>query len=239
MSRKGVRPLEGSLRVGAGAEEAPARGRGRPRSTTADQAILAATLRMLAAHGVSGVTMEGVAAEAGVGKTTVYRRWESKTELIIAAVSVMAPAGEPPDTGTFWGDLQALADLQLERLAGTGLLTVAPRVLAEGMNDPELHQAYLDNVIDPIRGVIRTLVERGIARGELRKDLEVEPLVDLLHALPIYKIMISRGDPGSIRPVRDAFMPLLTPGLSSSSEGRASARRRSSGSSRARRARSG
>jgi AcrR family transcriptional regulator len=223
----------------AGAEEAPARGRGRPRSTSADQAILAATLRMVAADGVAGVTMEGVAAEAGVGKTTVYRRWESKTDLIVAAVSQLAPGGDPPDTGSLQGDLKTLATLQRERLAGTGLLTVAPRVLAESMNDPELHQGFLDNVIEPLRGLIRTMIERAIDRGELRADLEVEELVDLLHALPIYKILMSRGNADSIARIPDAYMPLLRPGISSSSGARASARPRSSGSSRAKRARSG
>jgi AcrR family transcriptional regulator len=197
----------------AGAEEAPARGRGRPRSEKAEQAILGATLRMVAEYGVAGTTIEGVAAEAGVGKTTIYRRWDSKTELIVAAVSQMAPRGDPPDTGSLPGDLKALADRQRERLAGTGLLTVAPRVLAESMNDPELHQGFLDNVITPLRGLIRTLIERAIERGQLRADLEVEPLVDILHAIPIYRILISRGDPDSIKQVPGAYMPLLGPGI--------------------------
>ncbi len=199
----------------AGAEEAPARGRGRPRSEQADHAILAATLRMVATHGVAGTTIEGVAAEAGVGKTTIYRRWESKTELIVAAVAQMAPGGDPPDTGTLYGDLKALAELQRGRLAGTGLLTVTPRVLAEAMNDPELHQGFLDNVINPLRGLIRLMIERALERGDLRADLEVEPLVDILHALPIYKILTSRGDPDSIAQIPDAYIPLLMPGIRS------------------------
>ena len=225
----------------AGAEEAPARGRGRPRSEAADQAILAATLKMVGAHGATATTIEGIAAEAGVGKTTIYRRWESKNDLIIAAVSQLAPPEniQFPDTGSLQGDLKLLSDLQRQRLAGTGLLTVAPRVLAESLSDPELHQGFLDKVIKPLRGLIRSLVERGIERGELRADLEVEELVDLLHALPIYLILTSRGDPNSIAQIPDAYMPLLLPGVSSSSEVPKSARPRSSGSSRAKRARSG
>jgi AcrR family transcriptional regulator len=224
----------------AGAEEAPARGRGRPRSEAADQAILAATLKMVGTHGVTATTIEGIAAEAGVGKTTIYRRWESKNQLIIAAVSQLAPPPNVqfPDTGSLQSDLKLLADLQRQRLAGTGLLTVAPRVLAESLGDPELHQGFLDNVIKPLRGLIRSLVEKGIERGELRADLEVEPLVDILHSLPIYLILMSRGDPESITPIPDAYMPLLTPGISSSSAGPKSARPRSSKSSRAKRARS-
>jgi AcrR family transcriptional regulator len=201
----------------AGAEEAPARGRGRPRSEQADQAILSATLMMVAEHGVTATTIEGIAAAAGVGKTTVYRRWQSKNDLIVAAVSMMAPRGDPPDTGSLAGDLKALADLQRERLAGTGLLTVAPRVLAESMNDPELHQGFLDGVIRPLRRLIHVMVERGVERGELRPDLEVEELVDLLHALPIYLILTSRGDPNSIAPIPDAYLPLLLPGIRSPS----------------------
>jgi AcrR family transcriptional regulator len=224
----------------AGAEEAPARGRGRPRSEKADQAILAATLRMVAEHGVAGTTIEGVAAEAGVGKTTIYRRWDSKTELILAAVSQMAPGGEPPDTGSVPGDLEALADMQRSRLAETGLWTVAPRVLAESMNDPELHRGFLNTVIEPNRLLIRTIFKRGIERGELRPDLDVEALVDILHGTVIYKIMTSAGDPRSIDQVPATYMPLLAPGIvNSSSAAPASARPRSSGSSRAKRARSG
>jgi AcrR family transcriptional regulator len=193
----------------------------------------------VAAHGVTATTIEGIAAAAGVGKTTVYRRWQSKNDLIIAAVSMMAPRGDPPDTGTLASDLRALATLQRERLAGTGLLTVAPRVLAESMNDPELHQGFLDNVIGPLRGLIQVMVERAVERGELRADLEVEELVDLLHALPIYKILMSRGDANAIAGIPDAYMPILMPGISSSSAAPENARPRSSGSSRAKRARSG
>jgi len=199
----------------AGAEEAPARGRGRPRSETADQAILDATLRMVAEHGVIATTIEGIAAAAGVGKTTVYRRWESKNELILAAVGQMAPLGEPPDTGSLPGDFKALSDSQRKRLADTGLFTVAPRVLAESMNDPELHQGFIDTVIDPIRAMIRTMIERAIERGELRPDLEVDALVDILHSLPIYLIMISRGDPNAVEKLPAAYFPLLLPGIRS------------------------
>ena len=224
----------------AGAEEAPARGRGRPRSQKADQAILDATLRMLGTQGVAGTTIEGVAADAGVGKTTIYRRWPTKTDLILAAISDLVPPGDPPDTGTMAGDMAALADTQRRRLAGSGLSGIVPRVLAESMGDPELHQDFVDRVVGPFRDMLRLFIERGIDRGELRPDLEVEPLVDLLHAIPIYRILMSRGDPASLEQVPDAYLPILGPGIvSSSSATRGSARRRSSGSSRAKRARSG
>jgi AcrR family transcriptional regulator len=223
----------------AGASEAPARGRGRPRSAEAEQAILNATLRLLGTQGVAGTTIEGVAAEAGVGKTTIYRRWPTKNDLIRAAISDIVPRGDPPDTGTMAGDMAALADTQRERLAGSRLAGIVPRLLAESMSDPELHRDYVDRVITPFRELLRLFIERGIERGELRPDLEVEALVDLLHAIPIYRILMSRGDPGALEGVPGAYLPILAPGiLNSSSEAPRSARPRSSGSSRARRARS-
>jgi AcrR family transcriptional regulator len=224
----------------AGASEASARGRGRPRSAEAEQAILNATLRMLGTQGVAGTTIEGVAADAGVGKTTIYRRWPSKTDLILAAISDIVPPGDPPDTGTMAGDMAALAEVQRRRLAGSGLSGIVPRVLAESMSDPGLHQDFVERVVTPFRDLLRLFIERGIERGELRPDLEVEALVDLLHSIPIYKILMSRGDPGALEGVPSAYLPILAPGiLSSSSADPASAPPRSSGSSRARRARSG
>jgi AcrR family transcriptional regulator len=224
----------------AGAEEAPARGRGRPRSAEAEKAILNAALRMLGTHGVAGTTIEGVAADAGVGKTTIYRRWPTKTDLILAALSDIVPPGDPPDTGTMAGDMAALAETQRKRLAGSGLAGIVPRVLAESMSDPELHRQFVERVVTPFREWLRLFIERGIERGELRPDLEVDALVDLLHSIPIYKMLMSRGDPASLAQVPSAYLPLLAPGiLNSSSAGRGSARPRSSGSSRAKRARSG
>jgi len=206
-----ARPAEQDDR--AGAEEAPARGRGRPRSETADRAILDATLRMLGTRGVAGTTIEGVAADAGVGKTTIYRRWPTKTDLILAAISDLVPPGDPPDTGTMAGDMAALAEGQQRRLAGSGLAGIVPRVLAESMSDPELHEEFVDRVVNPFRGLLRLFIERGIERGELRPDLEVEALVDLLHSIPIYKILMSRGDPASLKDVPWAYLPLLAPGI--------------------------
>jgi AcrR family transcriptional regulator len=196
-----------------GAEEAPARGRGRPRSAEAERAILDATLRMLGTHGVAGMTIEGVAADAGVGKTTIYRRWPTKIDLILAAISNLVPPGDPPDTGSMAGDMAALADVQRRRLAGSALPGIVPRILAESMSDPELHREFVDRVVNPFRALLRLFIERGIERGELRPDLEVEPLVDLLHSIPIYKILMSRGDPASLEQVPWAYLPLLAPGI--------------------------
>jgi AcrR family transcriptional regulator len=211
---------------------------GRPRSDDAHRAIIAATLSLLGRHGVAGLTMEGVAAAAGVGKTTVYRRWPSKTALALEALSELAPPDDPPETGSLQGDLRALTDLQRRRLAGSELPRVVPRVLGEAADDPELQAGFFEHVITPLRRIIRTLLERAIERGEVSPDADVEALVDILHAIPVYKVLTAGGDVEAVADVPDRYLPILLAGISSSSAGPASARRRSSGSSRAKPARS-
>jgi AcrR family transcriptional regulator len=222
----------------AGAEEAPARGRGRPRSEKANQAILDSTLKLLGEHGVAGLTIEGVAAEAGVGKTTVYRRWETKADLITAAVSRLAPPGEPPDTGSLDSDLRTFAMAQRKRVTGTPLLNAAPRVLAESADYPDIHAGFVRAAIEPVRAAIRLILERAIERGELRKDADLEALVDILQGIPIYLLLLGAGDPSALARLPEPYLSILMDGVSSSSAAPASARPRSSKSSRAKPARS-
>jgi AcrR family transcriptional regulator len=219
--------------------EAQTRGRGRPRSEEAHRAILAAVVELLPEQGLQGLTIEAVAARAGVGKTTIYRRWKTKNELIVEAIEQLRPPGAAPDTGSVAGDLSAMVALQRERLESTQLPRIVPRVLGEAMEDPELHAEIIARAVLPIRGMLAQIVERGIERGELREDLDVEAVVDVLHAVPVYKLLMSGGAMESIAAIPERVMPLLLRGVSSSSAAPASARPRSSGSSRARPARSG
>ena len=179
----------------AGADSAPARGPGRPRSEKADEAILGATITLLAEHGVYGLSIEAVAAEAGVGKTTIYRRWQTKEDLVLAALARMRPPPEPPpDTGSLEGDLTTLSEAQIARVAGTKLPWVAPRVLSEAMGDPEFHARVLEAFINPIRELLGKLVRRAIERGELATDTDVDHAVDLIHAMVIFRVLMSAGD---------------------------------------------
>ena len=179
-SRAAGRP--GRRRGGAGPRSWQAAQRARR-----DQAILDATLRMLGTHGVAGMTIEGVAAEAGVGKTTIYRRWPTKTELILAAISDIVPRGDPPDTGSMAGDMAALAETQRERLAGSRLAGIVPRLLAESMSDPELHRDLRrqgDHPIPRLAPVVHRAGDRarraparsrgGGARGPAARDTRLQ-----------------------------------------------------------------
>jgi AcrR family transcriptional regulator len=178
----------------AGVEAAPARGRGRPRSAEAHQAILGATLTLLDEVGYRALTIEAVAARAGVGKTTIYRRWPSKLELVVEAVAEMRPPLPTEDTGSLQGDFLAFQRGQISRVAAGPMPRIAPRLLAESVSDRELHEAVQRELIDPIRTAIGEVLQRGVDRGELRADLDVELATDVVHGTVVYRILRSEGD---------------------------------------------
>ena len=178
----------------AGADSAPARGRGRPRSAEAHQAILGATLTLLDEVGYRALTIEAVAARAGVGKTTIYRRWPSKLELVVEAVAEMRPPLPTEDTGSLQGDFLAFQRGQISRVAAGPMPRIAPRLLAESVSDRELHEAVQRELIDPIRTAIGEVLQRGVDRGELRADLDLELATDVVHGTVVYRILRFQGD---------------------------------------------
>jgi AcrR family transcriptional regulator len=168
---------------------------GRPRSAEADRAIMRATLELLADEGLQGLSVEGVAAKAGVGKTTIYRRYPGKRELVGAALaSVLGEGGVPPDTGSVRGDLQAIAKVRLASLRRTRGHILMPRLLVDSAHDPELHRLIRRAFVDPGREAAKVVLLRGVERGELRPDLDLELAVDLLHGSFVYRLLISRSD---------------------------------------------
>ncbi len=110
---------------------------GRPRSTAADDAILEAAMDLFAEVGLERLTVEGVAARAGVGKTTIYRRYPGKVDLVVAAVRCFTePREGPPDTGTTRGDLVALVDGLVTTLTTTPLGRALPILVAARARAP-------------------------------------------------------------------------------------------------------
>ena len=120
---------------------------GRPRSTEADEAILVAAVELFAEVGLEGLTVEEVAARAGVGKATIYRRYQGKVDLVIAAVRHFTEGPvEAPDTGATRGDLRELVDGLVRLLTGTPLGRVLPILVAARTRVPELDLAYTEIV---------------------------------------------------------------------------------------------
>ncbi len=152
-----------------------ARPPGRPRSQRAARAIIDATLDLLAEEGgVAGVSIEAVAARAGVGKTTIYRRWPNKEALIIDALAELK--GPFPAIGgeSVREDLVAIADSLMTDKAGKKRLDCYWSVIGGAERHPELIARFNREVIEPRRDVIRAVLRRGIEVGELRPDLDVE-----------------------------------------------------------------
>jgi AcrR family transcriptional regulator len=207
-------------------ESAP-RGRGRPRSEEAHRAILAAVIELLPEHGLKGLTIEAVAARAGVGKTTIYRHWETRNDLIVEALQQLPPPGPPPDTESLAGDLEAIVTLQRDRLEASTLPRTMPRVLADASEDPDLLEEIVRTVVLPTRAILEECLERAVVRGELREDVDRESLVDVLHSVPVYLLLMNGGDLGALVGVPTRIVPMLLQGVSSSSAVPKSARRRS------------
>jgi AcrR family transcriptional regulator len=151
---------------------------GRPRSEEAHQAILDATLALLAEVGFSALTVEGVAQRAGVGKATIYRRWTSKLPLVVEAFGRL-PALEDADTGSLAGDLKLMLRNYLHLFRSTPLGAVLPSLAGERAHDPELAKLF-EPLMRDRRQPLQRAFERAVARGELSPDLDLDLAADLV-----------------------------------------------------------
>lgn len=151
---------------------------GRPRSEEAHQAILDATLALLAEVGFSALTVEGVAARAGVGKATIYRRWPSKVPLVVEAFGGL-PAFNDFDTGSLAGDLEAMLRAYLDLFNKTPLATVLPALASERAHDPAL-AALFNPVLRQRRSPLMNALERARDRGEIAAGVDLELAADLI-----------------------------------------------------------
>jgi AcrR family transcriptional regulator len=163
--------------------------RGRPRSAQADRAIIDAVLELFAeGTTVEALSMEAVAARAGVGKATVYRRWPHKDDLILDVVSSLKQPLEEPPGESLREDLVVLMCQSWES-RDSRVSKVMPCLIPKLQQEGPLRTQFLE-LMDRRRDVIRRVLRRGIAAGELRADIDIE-LVLILLAGPI--LMSSLG----------------------------------------------
>jgi AcrR family transcriptional regulator len=164
-----------------------ARRPGRPRSEHAEQAIIEATLDLFAEQGIDGVCVEEVAARAGVGKATIYRRWSGKEDLLLAAfASLKSPYPEPKGVSVR-DDLVAILQVMCADKADPRKARRFALLLGEGEKYPRLIARYKETVIEPRRDVMRAVIRRGIQTGELRADTDVEIAVLALIGIVVAK----------------------------------------------------
>jgi AcrR family transcriptional regulator len=143
-------------------------------------AIRDAVLEELAAHGYGRMSIEGVARRAGVGKTTIYRRWGSKLPMVIDVISAVAVQGvAPPDTGSLRGDLRAMLAVASMALRHPLALQIVPDLLAEAARNPGI-AATLENALSETQlGFSGAVLERATERGEIPADTDVPLALDL------------------------------------------------------------
>jgi len=204
-----------------------ARKPGRPRSAEADRAIFTKTLELLTDEGLRGLSVEKVAEQAGVAKTTIYRRFPTKRDLVRAALASVAGFGQldPPDTGSIRSDLYELARARVDVLKRTRTQLLMPRLMAEAGSDSDLHALILTVFANPARDVVIRALRRGVERGELREDVDVELLTDLLAGLTVYRLLYSRGELRGLAARIEAAIDVLLDGAAVGSRpGRAHSR---------------
>ncbi|HKT89385.1 MAG TPA: TetR/AcrR family transcriptional regulator [Candidatus Sulfotelmatobacter sp.] len=166
---------------------------GRPRSEEARVAILRNTLEILGENGFDNFTIEAVAERAGVGKATVYRWWPNKGALIADAfASSTVMRLHFPDTGSLQKDMSRQMR-QLVKVFSSPRGRIVSAILAAGQSDPELIAAFRERFLMPRRHEAYTALRRGIARGELRRDVDLNLLLDSLYG-PMYMRFLIRHD---------------------------------------------
>ena len=165
------------------ADEAPTphRGPGRPRDASRDEAILTATFALLRRRGYQGLTIEGVASEAGVGRPTIYRRWPSKPALVVAALMDSSRLALPaPNTGSLREDLIVVQRHQVSLMNSPESRRVTAGLLADLATDEELAERYVTEYLMPRRALVFQVLQRGVDRGELTPAVDFAFVYDLL-----------------------------------------------------------
>lgn len=177
-------------------EHGPSRKPGRPRSERAERAILDAALELFTESGVAGVCIEAVAARAGVGKATIYRRWPGKEDLLLDALSSLKSPMPEPRGESVRDDLVAMLKVMCQDASDPTKMRRYTLLHGEGNKYPKVMERYKVTVVEPRRDQMRAVLRRGIAAGELRPDVDVEVALFMLTGA----IMVPGKDPGMLTP---------------------------------------
>jgi len=185
------------------------------RAERSRQAILDATRELLAEGTVGALTVEAVAARSGVAKTTIYRRWRDKWELALDAVMIDVLPGfdDPVDVGDTRQELITFVTSVVTILAANPYGPAMQGLVSQIATDPDLARVYREQVVQPRLAQLAPVIERGIARGDLRAGTEVRLVHELLVGPIIYRLLLSGapldGDlgPRLVDPILAGFAP--------------------------------
>jgi AcrR family transcriptional regulator len=166
---------------------------GRRRNDAAQEAILDATFRLLSGPGTEAVTIDAIAAEAGVGRQTIYRWWPSKGAVVADALARHAQAVVPVrDTGSFTGDLTAFLTDSFAGLESQVLADRLRQIVAAAQHDEHVARVLADFTAVR-RAALRALLERGRTAGELAADADLDMLVDMAYGVLYYRLLVGHA----------------------------------------------
>jgi len=188
------------------------RPRGRPRSEKARTAILAAAIELLLEQVLHAMSMDDAAQHAGVSKATIYRWWPSKELLALDALATAWATPTPAaqrDTGSLRGDLLAGFRGWLRQLKQKPYGRVIAGLVAQAQTDPEFARLYREHFVQPRRAATRQLLVRGIDRGEIPADTNLELTLDLLYG-PVYHRLLHGHAPLTDRFAQQVIDTVLT-----------------------------
>ncbi len=169
--------------------------RGRPRDPRTDEAITAATRRLLTRGGYDQVSMESIAREAGVSRPTVYRRWPSKAHVVFEAAFGTPVGGDMlTKSGNFEADLRQFVRGAVGFWREPAVEAAALGILADRVRDPELHIRTQQLLDEMIRSELAALVREGAEQGVVRADLDTDMLYNLLVGTTFYAALVSGHD---------------------------------------------
>lgn len=180
------------------------------RSSRSHAAILTATVELLAELGFAGLTIEGVASRAGVGKSTIYRHWRSRAELVIEAFGSLTCTSPPHCTGDLRADLIERVKVLVAAISSPPLAPILPSLLDAAERDAELAELHRQFTAQR-RRVVLDVLESAKAEGTVAAGTDVELVADLLAGPVFYRRLISRAPLGPAYAERlvDALLPLL------------------------------
>ena len=173
---------------------APARLRqGRPRSEQSRAAVLRATSELLHEVGLQAMTTDEIAGRSGVSKATIYKWWPNKHAVAVEAfLSELIAEGSDPDTGSAHEDLRSVLRGLVHFYCGPSGRVYA-QLVGEGQSDPLVQKELRDHLVAPRRALLRAMWDRGVARGELRADVDPEAAFDLVFAPLLYRLLMGHA----------------------------------------------
>ncbi|MEO0935655.1 MAG: TetR/AcrR family transcriptional regulator [Cyanobacteria bacterium J06641_2] len=162
---------------------------GRPRSVESHRAILKATLELLGELGYERMSIEGIASRAKVGKSTIYRRYKGKEELVADAIESIREEVIIPDTGNIWTDIDALienaARITFNPLGRQAVATI----ISSASSNPEFARIYSEKYLQPRKEAFAVVIERAKARKEIRFDLDANFVFDVMSGMMLYGLI--------------------------------------------------